>query len=241
MCRLMGITNFEWVRHDHLVRNFCELARSGAVMPGDPPGHGDGWGLAYYQDRALVVRKSGGNLLDEAQEVLEILGRVGKAPLVMLHLRKSAWNDTSSTRHAHPFQYDNTCFAHNGVVYGYQGLLPDIAIPGLGTDALDTEVFFYHFLSAQLTSGGALGLGEAFLETVALIRKEYRFSALNCLFSDGAKLYAYRDFTKEPEYYSVYKSCTHTSCIVSSQPLDEAMTWELMDKGEFLEIPLSPK
>lgn len=239
MCRLLGITDFQFSRHDHLVRNFCELARSGAVMPGDPPGHGDGWGLAYYQDGALVVRKSGGNLLYEAGEVLETLGGVGESPLVMLHLRKSAWSDTSSTRHAHPFQYGNTFFAHNGVVYGYQGLLPDIAIPGLGADALDTEVFFYHFLSAQLKSAGALGLGEAFLETVALIRKEYRFSALNCLFSDGAKLYAFRDFSKEPEYYSLYKSFADTSCIVSSQPLDAALSWELMDKGEFLEIRLS--
>jgi glutamine amidotransferase len=234
----MSITNFEFSRHEQLVRNFCQLAASGNVMPGDPPGHGDGWGLAYYRNGELEVLKSGGNLLEEAGELLETLGRVGASPLVMLHLRKSAWSDTSSTRHAHPFRYDNTFFAHNGVVYGYQGLLPEMALPGLGEDALDTEVFFYHFLSAHLNSAGKLGLGEAFLRTVELIGREYRFSALNCIFSDGARLYAYRDFSKEPEYYSLYKACAETSCIVSSQPIDAALCWELMEKGEFLEIPL---
>jgi len=245
MCRLLGITNFEYSRHDEIVKNFCELARTGTVMAGDPPGHGDGWGLAFYRDGELVVHKSGGNLLDEADRVIGILSGVGRAPVVILHLRKSAWKDTTSTRHAHPFHHGKVAFAHNGVVHGYQGLLPAINIPGLGEDALDTEVFFYHFMSelplalrerVGVRSPWSADLGQAFLDTVSLIKREYRFSALNCLFSDGARLFAYRDYSKEPEYYSMYKSYTETSCIVSSQPLDENLRWELMDKEEFLEI-----
>lgn len=231
MCRLLGVTNFEYSRHAKIVDNFCELARVGNVMAGDPPGHADGWGMALYQDGTLTVHKSGSNILDEKDKVIEILRGVGEAPVLILHLRKSAWSDTTSTRHAHPFAYDNVAFVHNGVVYGYQGLLPAITIPGLGEDALDTEVFFYHFMSAR-----ARGLGQAFLDTVSIIKQGYRYSALNSLFSDGARLYAYRDFSKEPDYYSLYKSSSEASCIVSSQPLDENRQWELMDKGEFLEI-----
>ena len=231
MCRLLGVTNFEYSSHEQVVHNFCELARTGAIMPGDPPGHADGWGMAFYQDGVLTVHKSGCNILDEKEKVLEILKRVGETPVLILHLRKSAWTDTTSTRHAHPFQYDNVAFVHNGVVYGYEGLLPAITIPDLGEDALDTEVFFYHFMSAR-----ALGLGQAFLDTISIIKQGYRYSALNSLFSDGARLYAYRDFSKEPEYYSLYKSSSEASCIVSSQPLDENRQWELMEKGEFLEI-----
>ncbi|HBG04260.1 MAG: class II glutamine amidotransferase [Geobacteraceae bacterium GWC2_58_44] len=231
MCRLLGVTNFEYSRHEKIVRNFCRLARSGNVMAGDPPGHGDGWGLALYRGGELIVRKSGGNLLDEADKVIEILSGVGRSPVVILHLRKSAWNDTTCTRHAHPFHHNNVVFAHNGVVYGYKGLLPDIRIPGLGEDALDTEVFFYRFMSAQSPD-----LGQSFLDTVALIKRGYKFSALNCLFSDGARLFAYRDYSKEPEYYSLYKSCSETSGIISSQPLDENLQWEMMAREEFLEI-----
>ncbi len=49
MCRLLGITNFAYSRHHKIVENFCELAHAGVVMAGDPPGHADGWGLAFYQ------------------------------------------------------------------------------------------------------------------------------------------------------------------------------------------------
>jgi len=231
MCRLLGVTNFDYSQHDEIVKSFCELARTGTVMAGDPPGHEDGWGLAFYQGGELVVHKSGGNLLHEADKVMDILSGVGRSPVMILHLRKSAWNDTTCTRHAHPFHHDNVVFAHNGTVYDYKRLLPAIKMPGLKEDALDTEVLFYHFMSGQSPD-----LGQNFLDTVSVIKQEYRFSALNCLFSDGAKLFAYRDYAKEPEYYSLYKSYSGSSCIVSSEPLDESIRWEMMDKEEFLEI-----
>ena len=176
------------------------------------------------------MHKSGGNLLEETDQVIAMLSGAGRSPVLILHLRKSAWNDTSSTRHAHPFHYDNVVFAHNGTVYDYRELLPDITIPGLGADALDTEVLFYHFMSAR-----SRGLGQAFLQSVALVKENYRYSALNCLFSDGAKLFAYRDYSKEPDYYTLYKSHAENSSIISSQPLDASIPWEMMAKGEFLE------
>jgi predicted glutamine amidotransferase len=232
MCRLLGVTNFEFPRHEKIVRNFCELTRTGNVMAGDSPGHRDGWGLAFYGNGELTVHKSGSDLLEEKEKVIGILRGIGRAPVVILHLRKSAWNDTTSTRHAHPFHYDKVAFAHNGVVYGYKGLIPDIKIPELREDALDTEVFFCHFMSA-----GSLGLSRAFLRTVSIIKREYEFSSLNCLFSDGAKLYAYRDYSKEPDYYSLYKAYSEDSRIISSQPLDQNMQWEMMAKEEFLAVP----
>ena len=230
MCRMTGITNFDYARHEQIVRNFCELARSGMVMPGDPPGHQDGWGLAFYQEGKLIVRKSGGNLLEEAEQVIGMLRDAGSSPVMILHLRKSAWNDSTCTRHAHPFHYNNVVFAHNGTVYDFKRLLPDITTPGLEEDALDTEVFFHHFISA-----GTDNLSRGFLDTVSLIKGDFRYSALNCLFSDGAKLFAYRDYTKEPEYYSLYKAFAEGSCIVSSEPLDETIQWEMMGREEFLE------
>ncbi len=233
MCRVLGITNFAYPRHQKIVERFCDLARSGVVMAGDPPGHEDGWGLAFYQQGRLVVHKSGISLLEEADKVLRILSTAQASPLLILHLRKSAWGDRYSTRHAHPFHLDNTVFFHNGVVYDYQGLIPAITLPGLGADALDTEVLFYHVMS-----GEAPDLGRAFLDSASLIKQKHRFSALNCLFSDGVKLFAYRDYAKEPDYYSLYKAFSENSCLVSSEPLDETIRWEMMAKEEFLAIDL---
>ena len=233
MCRLLGITDFEYSRHGKIVDNFCELARTGHVMAGDPPGHEDGWGMAFYREGSLVVQKSGRNLSEETDRVKETLKRVGGTPALILHLRKSAWSDSSSTRHAHPFSLGNAVFAHNGTVYEFRKLLPDITVPGLGEDALDTEAFFYHFLS-----WGLADLGQAFLKSVAVVKERCRYSALNCLFSDGKKLFAYRDYAKEPDYYSLFKARSGNSYLVSSEPLDEDLRWETMEKGEFLEIPL---
>ena len=233
MCRVLGITNFDYSRHQNIIERFCELARSGVVMAEDPPGHEDGWGLAFYQEDQLIVHKSGISLLEESDHVLDILSTLKTSPLMIIHLRKSAWGDKFSTRHAHPFHFDNTVFFHNGVVYDYQGLLPDITLPGLGADALDTEVLFYHVMS-----GKAQGLGRDFLDTAALIKRKHKFSALNCLFSDGVKFFAYRDYAKEPDYYSLYKAFSDNSCLISSEPLDEKMRWEVMEQEEFLTISL---
>jgi len=233
MCRVLGITNFDYVKHREIVARFCELARSGIVMAEDPPGHEDGWGLAFYQEGQLVVHKSGVNLLEETDKITEILSAAETSPVMILHLRKSAWANTSNTRHAHPFHINNTVFFHNGVVYDYQGLLADINRPGLGADARDTEVFFYHVMSSKLRD-----LGQAFLNTAAFIKQNHNFSAMNCLFSDGVKLFAYRDYTKEADYYSLYKACTENSWFISSEPLDEKMQWQMMAKEEFLTIDL---
>lgn len=43
--------------------------------------------MAYYEEGELVVRKSGGNLLREADQVHEALKRVGRSPVLVLHLR----------------------------------------------------------------------------------------------------------------------------------------------------------
>lgn len=233
MCRVLGITNFDYSRHQRIVERFCHLARCGRVMAGDPPGHEDGWGLAFYREGQLIVHKSGISLLEEAEKVIGILSTANTSPLMILHLRKSAWGDRYSTRHTHPFHHHNTVFFHNGVVYDYQGLIPAITLPGLGADALDTEVFFYHVMS-----GESQDVGRSFLDTVSLIKQRHKFSALNCLFSDGVKLFAYRDFTKEPDYYSLYKAFSENSCFISSETLDENIRWEMMAKEEFLSIDL---
>ena len=155
---------------------------------------------------------------------------------MILHLRKSAWANTSNTRHAHPFHLDNTVFFHNGVVYDYQALIPDIDLPNFRDDARDTEVFFYHFMS-----GESRELGRNFLDTVAMIRQKHSFSALNSLFSDGEKLFAYRDYAREADYYSLYKACSENSWFISSEPLDENIRWEMMGQEEFLAIDLGKK
>ncbi|GAB4173691.1 MAG: hypothetical protein Tsb0017_06180 [Geothermobacteraceae bacterium] len=233
MCRVLGITRFNLEQHRPIINRFCKLARSGMVMEEDPPGHEDGWGLAFYRGGNLVVHKSGLSLLDERDRLFTILEKEPTSPALVLHLRKSAWTGTSNTRHAHPFHRGNTVFFHNGVVYDYQALLPQIGDIGLPDDARDTEILFHHILSRK-----ADDLGQKFLRSAEIIQDGHRYSALNCLFSDGKKLYAYRDFTREEAYYALFRARAAGSWLISSEPLDENLNWELMDKREFLQIEL---
>lgn len=233
MCRVLGITNFDFIKHREIVTRFSELVRTGVVMAEDPPGHEDGWGLAFYRQGQLEVHKSGLSLLEETDRVIDLLKKLRTSPLMILHLRKSAWGDRFSTRHAHPFHHDNTVFFHNGVVYDYQGLLADITMP-VASDALDTEVFFYHVLSCK-----AQGLDRKFLESAALIKRKHSYSALNCLFSDGKTFYAYRDYAKEADYYSLYKTKSDNCVLVSSEPLDNRLSWDMMAHEDFLAIDLA--
>jgi len=233
VCRVLGITNFDYAKHRKIVARFSELALSGKVMAEDPPGHEDGWGLAFYQQGQLVVYKSGLSLLQETDKVISLLSALKTSPLMILHLRKSAWGDRFSTRHAHPFHQANTVFFHNGVVYDYQSLIPEITQPS-PSDALDTEVFFYHVMS-----GKDQNLGGKFLKSAAVIKRKHSYSAMNCLFSDGKTFYAYRDFTKEADYYSLYRACSDNSFLISSEPLDANLRWEMMEQEEFLTIDLA--
>jgi glutamine amidotransferase len=233
MCRVLSITNYDHRVHQDVVKRFYELARTGMVMAEDPPGHQDGWGLAYYNEGQLVVHKSGISLLEEIDRITCLLNALKTTPLMILHMRKSAWLNTSSTKHAHPFYIGNTVFFHNGVIYDYQGLFHDISLP-IDLDARDTEVFFYHIMS-----GKAPLLEQNFLNSIDLIKHQHSYSALNCLFSDGKSLYAYRDYLKEPDYYSLYKAFADRSFLISSEPLENNVCWEEMKQEELLCIPLS--
>lgn len=140
----------------------------------------DGWGMAFTRNDQWEVHKSGRNLLEETDQCWSLLDRVGGCPILLLHLRKSAWSNTATARHAHPFQWGNAVFAHNGTITDFQGLIRGISVPGLKEDVLDTEVFFLHVMSDPSPDRR-----EAFLNTVSLIKRNYAFSALNCSSATG--------------------------------------------------------
>ena len=230
MCRLFGIKNYDLNKHHKLLENFCELARTGNVMAGDPPGHQDGWGLGYYRDGKAVLHKSGGSLTEEKDVFFSALAQAQSSPLVIAHLRKSAWAQTSTAEHAHPFLYNNALFAHNGTVRDYKSLLPAIHLPGIDLSrALDTEVFFLYALSFV---NPETNLESAFGKAVENIRRHNTYSALNCLLTDGKKLIACRDYSAHPGYYTLYHASDGGSEIISSEPVSPQLQWRLLEKGE---------
>ncbi len=105
MCRLLGIINYSFAVHKDILESFFALAETGKVLPGDPPGHKDGWGIGFYSEDKASVVKSGRSAAEEKERIFSELEKIFRSAVLIAHLRKSAWKDTSTERHAHPFLY----------------------------------------------------------------------------------------------------------------------------------------
>jgi predicted glutamine amidotransferase len=227
MCRMLGLKNFEYGRHKGILENFLALADTGNVLPGDGPGHRDGWGIGYYKNGQAVVHKSGGSAVEEKSEFWETCASIGRSRIILVHLRKSAWHGTSTANHAHPFCHEGILFAHNGTIRDYKTLRKEISEQKKPyPEALDSEVYFRYVMNFS-----SLGLKKGFQKAVQHIRKYNSYSSLTCLFSDGNRLYGYREYRKNPEYYSLYYATFEDSVVISSQPLSPRLQWKMMDKA----------
>lgn len=229
MCRMMAITGFDLSRHKGIVDNFFRLAVKGKVPPKNAPGHLDGWGIGWHKNGKAKILKSGNSIVKEKARFYAALRLIGKADILMLHLRKAAWDKTARQKHAHPFVFKGRIFSHNGTIFDYKKLLPKIPKehrPESG--ALDTEVYFRYLIK---------GFPEDFNKSIKFIKGSNEYSSLSFLLSDGRKLYAYRQYSKWPDYYTLYKATENGSAIISSEPLDSALSWKLIKPGKLYGVP----
>mgnify|MGYP002395531696 CR=1 FL=1 len=230
MCRMLGLKNFEYRRHKEILEYFLALAETGKVPRGDTPGHLDGWGMGYYRNGQAVVHKSGGSVVEEKRDFWETCERIAHSKIIIVHLRKSSWPGTSKADHAHPFSLKNILFAHNGTVRDYKTLRREIPGPGRPRpDALDSEVYFHNVMNFA-----SLGLEKAFQKAVQHIKKSNRYSSLTSLFSDGNMLYGYRQYSKNPGYYSLYHALCGDAGVISSQPVSPHLPWKMLRRGKLL-------
>jgi len=260
MCRMLGIKNFQYNKHKEILENFFELATTGKVQKGDPPGHLDGWGTGYYRSRFrrnknnnAFVYKSGNSVVKEKKEFFKTLERISDSKILIVHLRKSAWDKTATEKNAHPFKYKKYIFAHNGTIRDYKKLLQGIK-PVLkpSANALDSEVYFRYVLNMGLSpndfyeiksrgipypaNAGQKRVENAFKKAIQLIKNNNIYSSLTSLFSDGKSLYAYRDYKKKSQYYTLYCAKFINSVLISSEPISNKLKWNLLKKGKLFVI-----
>lgn len=230
MCRMLGLKNFEYGKHKEILENFFELAEAGDVPPGDEPGHCDGWGMGYYKNGQAVVHKSGGSVVEEKKDFWKTCARIDHSKAILVHLRKSSWPGTSTADHAHPFSHKNILLAHNGTVHDYKTLLHKITGEDRpSADALDSEVYFRYVMNFA-----SLGLEKAFRKAVQHIKRYNTYSSLTCIFSNGNMLYGYREYSQNPEYYSLYHAPFGDTSVICSQPLSPRLQWKILSRGKLL-------
>jgi len=222
---MIGITNFDYADSEHkeLMANFFLLGEKGKTLAEDSSGHLDGWGVGYYKEGKAFVRKSAGSIVAEKNRYFKILEKIGKSPVLIAHFRKSAWPDTNTVANSHPFEHKNILFAHNGTIYDYEKLIGQIEHKDrLAHKVLDSEMFA-RFIVTRRTGNLKKKLSQA----ISVIRENNKYSSLNCLLTDGKNLYAYREYTKNPEYYTLFSARSGKSKIYSSEEVSEKLDWEI--------------
>jgi predicted glutamine amidotransferase len=209
----------------HLAR-FCESGNLVARWKKHAGGnHPDGWGVAYRQeDEIRAVRSGKPAASDPLLSQLEI-----RTDRFIGHVRFASNTDTVHAGNSHPFIASGIALAHNGTFYG------KIGAEGDARKASDTLVFLElladrwkdrTFRELEVVLRQALSDGDLVGE----------YSAANLLIATGDRLFAFRRFRRDPEYYTLYLGKLDGHPVVASQPLDNAHGWRLLEDGELVDL-----
>jgi predicted glutamine amidotransferase len=184
MCELMALSFAQPASADFSVRAFAARAEENA----------DGWGLGWYPDRSLAVVKEpikwGASAYPGFLETYPNL----LAPIYVAHVREGSTGGAPTHADTHPFARElggrEYCFAHNGTLAGYEQL-PLGRFHPIGRT--DSEQMFCHLLEdmAQQPEPLLTETGWRWLHDKLLTLN--RMGKLNCLLTDGQRLFAYHD------------------------------------------------
>jgi predicted glutamine amidotransferase len=176
MCRLFGAAA------DAPVDVSFELLGSDNSVLRQSEQHDSGWGSAYYSGAEPDLRR-----FAHAAHADESFDEVtsGRARLIMVHVRRATVGGLR-LENTHPFSSGPCTYCHNGTIIK-AALLEELADrPAVGDT--DSERFF-NLLMTGFDAGDVIG---SLRRTVETVSDRCRFSALNFLFCDGRRLYAYR-------------------------------------------------
>ena len=185
MCELMALSFAKPVSADFSLREFALRGEENA----------DGWGLGWYPDQSLAVAKEpvkwGQSKLTGFLE-----GYAGlQARLYIAHVRHKTTGGEPTHADTHPFRRElggrDYCFAHNGALAATALELPLGRFRPVGST--DSEHAFCHLLDEVARREDALDTEAAWQWLHGKLSAMNRLGKLNCLLSDGRRLFCYHD------------------------------------------------
>jgi len=179
MCRVLGCVASEPVSLRH------ELLHAENPVIRQSEKHDTGWGMAVYKraegEPAACMRFPEAAHADLAfRTATDARGRIFN-----VHVRRATMGGLTP-ENTHPFCLGNYTFSHNGTLVNFARRLADGASPPMGQT--DSEHLF-NFLMRDFDPGDAIS---SLRNCVERTIDRSAFSALNFLFTDGERLYAYR-------------------------------------------------
>jgi predicted glutamine amidotransferase len=160
--------------------------------------HSDGWGMAWYDEREPVIRKSPGRA--DSEPDYDKLAWQPVGGLGLLHLRWATPGLPVASRNSHPFRYGPYVLAHNGAIHP-QDRLGELLPPEWErqlTGTTDSERYFLHLMWRLAERGG--DMIAAIADTTADIERRYAPNSLNAVLLSPDKLYviSWHDPAKVP-------------------------------------------
>jgi predicted glutamine amidotransferase len=183
MCRLLGYRSSRHASLEELIGadGLSEFTGLCAL-------HGDGWGMAWYEDAEPVIRKA--PVRADCDPEYDKLAREPVADLGLVHLRWATPGLGVNERNAHPFRYGQYAFAHNGAIHP-QDRLPEM-LPAEWERQLggttDSERYFLLVMSRLARHDG--DVVAAIADAAAEIDTRFEPNSLNAILLSPDKLYA---------------------------------------------------
>jgi len=182
----MGLSFAEPVAANFFIREFAARDVENA----------DGWGLAWYPDQSLALvkealtwRKSNYSQFLQGYQRLQ-------TRIVLAHVRRHTTGGEPTHADTHPFVREYAgrefCFAHNGTLREFHKLPLDRYAPVGDTDS---ERMFCFLMDAICRGRHDMDREKDWCWLHATLSDLNREGTINCLLSDGRRLFAYRDVT----------------------------------------------
>lgn len=232
MCRMMGIANEDRIRANWLLA-FEPMAVKGKIRRDmTEPGHHDGWGLVsyfresfpeYIERQPHSVTQDLEHFHNGAKVVEESGNRVA-----LLHFRKLSVGDPKISN-THPFLYKEWSFCHNGTIHDSDKIPLRVMKPAGTTDSERLFLYLMEHLDPR-------DQRKSIKKSISEIQKNFKYSSLTFLLTDGKTIYAYRDFDPQYEdYYTLYTTEVNAGRMISSEEIPEiSPRWDALPKDTFL-------
>ncbi len=185
MCELMGMCFANRISANFSIREFACRGEENA----------DGWGLAWYPDQAVKIIKE--PIRWKASQFDDFLEQYNglDSSLYIAHVRHKTTGGTPTHSDTHPFERElgglAYCFAHNGTLSGDFWKLPMNRFVPVGRT--DSEFLFCFLLNELAREKPDLERESGWQTLFHLLSNLNRFGKLNCLLSDGRRLFCYHD------------------------------------------------
>jgi predicted glutamine amidotransferase len=187
MCELMGLSFARPISADFSLQAFAGRGVENA----------DGWGLAWYPDRAVAVVKEPARWGQTPYTAFLESYPGLRSSLYLAHVRRRTTGGEPTYSDTHPFARElggrDYCFAHNGTLRGRIWELPLGRFLPVGHT--DSERAFCYLLDVIARRSGPLTTAEDWAWLRAELLRLNELGPMNCLLSDGERLVCYHDQT----------------------------------------------